>query len=145
VRRPLVAAGAAVVLAGAVAAAVVVWHGQTPPPLSSGDPDTVRLTAPCCPGAPPAPHRVRLADGSTATLQLIDALQENGRPAARISVLLAPGDGRSLDLHEGDQQTVGNVTVRVLRIWLVPDPTNRAVDVRVTSGGARGLNGGYHL
>jgi hypothetical protein len=135
VTRYLVAGVIVVLLIGVAAAGFMVWYRQEPPPLSSSGGGVARLTGPCCPGAPPGPYEVRQADGSNALIQLVSAVEENGRPAAHIAVVLAPGDTRSLDLHEGQRQTVAGVTIQVLHIWLVPDPHNRAVDIRVSPRG----------
>jgi hypothetical protein len=121
-------------LVAAGALAFRAWYGQTPPPATSSGPGVARLSGRCCPGAPAGPYQVKLADGSTASLTLADAAEEQGRPAARISLAL-PGIGtRSVVLHEGERGTVGGLTIQVLHVWLTPDPRNRAVDVRVTQG-----------
>jgi hypothetical protein len=131
-RHLLLAGAGALLLVAAGVLAFRAWYGQTPPPATSSGPGVARLSAPCCPGAPAGPYEVKLADGSTARLTLADAAREQGRPAARIAVALPSDGSRSVDLHEGERGTVGGLTIRVLHIWLTPDPRNRAVDVRVT-------------
>jgi hypothetical protein len=127
----------AVVIAAAVVVGMVLhdrWYNQTPPELQSAGPGTVRLTGPCCAGAPPVVQQVTLSDGSTVRLQF--GATHSGNPrAAQVFVVPPSGAHVALILNEGDQRTVERVIVRVLHVWTEPQPRNEAIDVRVTESG----------
>lgn len=132
-RRLAVVVGVVVAALAVVALIFYFWYEQTPPALVLAGPGTVRLNGSCC-GVPAGPHMVTLADGSTVTLQYGSTEDGGGRPEASFRLEHQPGSARLLTMHEGDQQTVGGVTVRVLHIWVTPKPSHEAIDVRVTTG-----------
>ena len=124
----------AVVIAGTVVAALILhdrWYNQTPPELQSAGPGTVRLTGPCCLGAPPTVYPVTLKDGST--LRLAFGATKDGDPrAAQIFMVTPAGAHIGLILNEGERRTVETATVRLLRVWTEPKLSNEAIDVQVT-------------
>lgn len=134
IRRP---AGVAAVIAAAVVGGVLLhdrWYNQTPPELQSAGPGTVRLTGPCCVGAPPVAQPVTLKDGSIVRLQF--GATHGGNPrAAQVFVMPPSGAHITLVMNEGEQRMVETVTVRLLHVWTEPRPSNEAIDVRVTDGG----------
>ena len=128
----LLSMGGAAFAGLSVVAAVIAyrWYNQTPPPLQSVGPGTVRLKAPASSGARAPFSEVTLADGGSVSLEFVFA-QESPR-AATVLLATAPTSTVTLQLREGERQTAGNVSVRLLHVWTEPKLSHEAIDVQVT-------------
>lgn len=137
--RRLAVLVALIALIGGVVVVSLVLHdrryNQTPPELQSAGPGTVRLTGPCCLGAPPTAFTVTVEDGSTVRLAF-GAVKDGDPPEAQVFMVMPSGAHVTLFLHEGEQRTVERSTVRLLHVWTEPQLSNEAIDVQVTAAGA---------
>ncbi len=138
-RRVAVVGGALVVALVVVVMALYRWYNQTPPAFEAPGPGTVRLIGPGSPGARAALTPVTLPDGSTVRLEYVFAEHDqDGRPLATVLVEPVPDVTHVLKLHEGEQGSVGTLSVRVLHIWFAPRTSNEAMDLRVDRAGGSG-------
>lgn len=131
------------VIAGVVAAAVIVvlvvagvvvyrvWYDQSPGALAGGR-GVVRVVNPQRDGVPPPRKVVTGPYGATAALSLQDVDTSDGRPTAHLALVPASGQATFLTLHQGERATVSGITVQVLHIWQLPNPTHNAVDAQIT-------------
>ena len=127
------AAVGAIFVAALLTAAVITyrWYNQTPPPLQSVGPGTVRLKAPHSSGARAPFSEVMLADGGSVSLEFVVA--QESPPAATVLLATAPTSTVTLQLHQGERQTAGNFSVLLLHVWTEPKASNEAIDVQVTA------------
>ena len=123
------------VIAALVAAIFVyqgVW-GRRPPPLTASGPGVVRLTYEN--RRLPAPRqRVTLPDGTTVVLSMSGVDEEGGRLVGHVIAQPSEGPPTRLDLGEGETGTAGALSIRVLHLWHMPNPSNDAIDVQVFDG-----------
>jgi hypothetical protein len=119
----------ACVLAVAAFAVYHAWHEQQPPAPGAG---VVRLVYPE-PYLPPPRRGIPLPADSTLYLSMLGIDADSGVAVGRLIVLMPGGGEERLGLRQGETATVDGVTIAVVRLWQMPDPSNDAIDVQVTT------------
>jgi hypothetical protein len=130
VRRIVLAVVVLVPLAGL--AGVGLYMSQTPPVLSDHRAGVVRLVPRLA--IPPIPNQeVILADGSKVLLSVADITADRGPARAQIGIRALPsGTEEHFYLTPSQHRTTQGVQIELLHVWVMPDASNSAADVRVT-------------
>ena len=139
VRVLLIAAAALLVALLLAGWAVVAWrNAQTAPPMSTAEVSAgaVRLTHPLTRYSIPPPRTyVDVAGAGEVRLSVLFVRTDSGGVVANVTIGLPGGEYQTLDLRLNRPVQVGNVTVRLVAAYDMPNGGHDAAAVVVTATG----------
>lgn len=128
--------GTVVLLLGG-AVGVWLYGSRTPPGLSDHRVGVARLVP--RPGIPPIPYeKVTLIDGTGVLLSVAGITDDGGPARGEIGLRRLPGGTEEhFYLSQGQRRTVQGVQIELLHVWVMPDASKSAADVRVTPASSK--------